>query len=342
MPVTRDTRSITNARRIAFGPSDRLMSMATIKYPFAIDVYTRMENNAWSSKIVAMGPDKDQYRRPLGQQGALSDAERRAYDKALAFVSGLDGIQFNNLIQNIGSCITAPEVNLAIARQAAEEGLHVRAYQLMIEAVSLDPEEVYMQFETDGMLAAKNAYIMGQSDLLRDDKTHEAFARAVIGNILLEGVHFYPAFLLFYVLAKNGKMSGSADVIKYIQRDEGGTHLDLFQNIHGAHKQENEGCYQADFWRDAERLFRDAVELEVKWGGYLVGNGIPGLTPQMFPPFVQDLANKQWARLGRTVPLYPGVVTSVPWFEQFSQVNGERVNFFEGKPSDYVVGGLDW
>lgn len=329
-------RQITDARRIAFGPHDRLMSMAVVKYPWAIEIYERMEENTWFQKSIPMGPDRDCYR------SRLTEKEKSAFDKALAFVSNLDGIQFNNLIHNIGQHITAPEVSLALARQAAEEGVHVRAYQTMVEAISMSPEDVYMMFERDGVLAKKNAYIMATSDVLKDEPTPANFARAVVGNLILEGIYFYSAFLTFYVLARDGKMAGSADMIKYIQRDEGGTHLELFAGIHRTHKAENPGLYDAKFYDDAEKMFRDAVALEVHWGQYIVDGGLSGLTPQVVEGFVKTLANKRWALIKPGEQLYPGVIDPAPWFDDFSRPNGSKSNFFEAKPTDYAVAGLDW
>lgn len=311
------------------------MCMNSIKYPWAIDIYETMQANHWTEKSVAMNDDRICYRT------ALTDDERRAYDLALAFVSNLDGIQFNNIVSNIGLCVTAPEVSLALTQQAAEEGLHVRAYQTMIQAISLDPEAIYMKFVTDGMLAKKNEYIMRQSDILKDDPNHDNFARAVVANLLLEGVYFYSAFLIFYVLARNGKMIGSADMIKYIQRDEGGTHLNLFAAIHETHKLEQPECYDEAFYSDAKKLFMQAVELEVSWGQYCVGRGIPGLTPQVVDAFVKHLANLRWQLIQPGERLYD-VANPVPWFDDFSKPNGTRKNFFEGKPIDYQADGLEW
>lgn len=326
-----------NARRLAFGPQDRLMTMAQIKYPWAIDVYEAMEANTWFQKSIPMNDDKECYRSKLTEQ------ERNVYDKALAFVSNLDGIQFNNLIHNIGQYVTAPEVSLMLARQAAEEGVHVRAYQTMIEAVSFDPEAVYMTFQRDGVLAMKNEYIMRQSDKLKEEGTPASFARAIVGNILLEGVYFYSAFLVFYVLARNGKMLGSADMIKYIHRDEGGTHLTGFSYMHQTFMQENPHLYDEQFWADAEQIFRDGVELEIAWGKYIIQKGFPGLTEAMMDSFVKWLGNERWKLIRPdAAPLYPGVQNPAPWFEEFSRPNGSRQNFFEAKPTDYAVDGLEW
>lgn len=330
--------SITNSRRIAFGPKDELMCMAAIKYPWATDIYDRMEANTWFPKSIPLGGDRDCYR-----SDKLNDRERSAYDKSLAFVSNLDGIQFNNLIHNIGQHVTAPEVSLALARQAAEEGVHVRSYQFMIEAVSLNPVDVYMAFERDGMLAKKNEFIMRQSAILKGDRdpTPANFARAIVGNVALEGIYFYSAFLNFYILARNGKMLGSADMIKYINRDEGETHLDLFISMHHAFKAENPHLYDEQFYRDAKQLLLDATEMEISWGQYIIQGGFLGLTDAVVDQFVKHLANLRAVALGFE-PLFPGVVNPVPWFDDFSKPNGTRSNFFEAKPTDYAADGLDW
>jgi ribonucleoside-diphosphate reductase beta chain len=336
MTPQNSTTSITNDRRIAFGPRDTLMNMSKIKYPWAVEIYDRMEANTWFPKSIPLGTDRDTYR-----SDALSDRERNAYDKSLAFVSNLDGIQFNNLIHNIGMHITAPEVSLAIARQASEEGVHVRSYQFMVEAVSLNPEDIYMAFERDGMLARKNEFIMRQSEVLKEDPTPANFARAIVGNVILEGVYFYSAFLVFYTLARNGKMLASADMIKYINRDEGETHLDLFTNMHHAFREENPELYDEQFRADAIQLIKDAVELEIAWGQYIIMGGFLGLTNEVVEHFVKGLANKRAMALNLGV-IYPLVIDAVPWFDDFSKPNGTRSNFFEAKPTDYAVDGLEW
>lgn len=162
-----------------------------------------------------------------------------------------------------------------------------------------------------------------------------------MANLLLEGVYFYSAFLVFYVLARAGKMINSADMIKYIQRDEGGTHLTGFSHMHHTHKLENPEVYDEQFYKDAEQLFREAVELEVSWGQYIIGKGIPGLTHQMVEGHVKRLADERWQIIRPGQTLY-GVANPVPWFDGFSKVNGTRKNFFEGKAIDYQADGLEW
>lgn len=311
------------------------MNLSSVKYPWAIEIYERMEANTWFPKSIPLGGDRECYRN-----GGMTEREKSAYDKALAFVSNLDGIQFNNLINNIGAHITAPEVSLAVGRQASEEGVHVRSYQLLIDAVSLNPESVYMMFQNDGKLAEKNAHIMRQSDVLKGDPSPANFARAIVGNVILEGVYFYSAFLVFYVLARNGKMLASADMIKYINRDEGGTHLDLFTHMHHTFQDENPHLYDEDFKADARKLFKDAVEMEADWGKYIIQGGFMGLTNEVVEDFVKHRANECALGLGLG-EIFPGVKNPTPWFSGFSEPGG-RQNFFERAVTEYQATGLEW
>ena len=335
--MTRTSTEITNARRVAFGPRDDLMNMSRIKYPWAIDVYERMEANTWFPKTINLGPDRDCFRSER-----MTERQRTAYLKALAFVSNLDGFQFNNLIHNIGQHVTAPEISLVLARQAAEEGVHVRSYQFMVDATAADPEEVYLMFERDGILARKNEYIRKTSAVLKEEPTRANFARAIVGNVALEGIYFYSAFLNFYILGRSGVMTGSADMIKYINRDEGETHLDLFTSMHFAFKDENPDVYDGKFVEDAVTILREATLLEIDWGCYIIGGGFPGASNQLFTDFLKGLANHRARTLQLPDP-FPGAqdyAKVVPWFDSFSKPNAGRANQFENRPSDYVVSGL--
>lgn len=324
-----------NARRLINGPEDKLMCVSPLKHKWAWDMMDSMENNTWFPKSIAMNDDK------LCYAERLDDAERAMYDKALAFVSNLDGIQFNNLITNIGSHITSPEVSMVVARQAYEEANHVRAYATMIEAVSADPLKIYGMYQTDEILEKKNQFIMTQSDALSENFSPENFALAVIGNICLEGIYFFSGFLGFYVLAKKGLMLKSADQIKYIQRDEL-THLEIFIHMYYTLTVENPEIFTEAFYQKAQQLIRDAVELETAWGKYIIAGGVLGVTDTIVTEYIKHLANERVRRLGWN-PLYPGVKNPVGWVDKFSAVNGVETNFFEGKPTDYQAGGgLDW
>lgn len=323
-----------NSRRLICGPDDKLMCISPLKHKWAMDVFKLMRKNEWSPESIAMGNDR------LDYHTKLDDAERRMYDKALAFVSNLDGIQFDNLITNIGVHVTSPEFSMALARQAYEEANHVLAYSLMAEAVSDKPLEIYGMYETDEILAAKNQFIMAQSNALRGEFTPEKFALAVVGNICLEGIYFFSGFLAFYVLAKFGKMLKSADNVKYIQRDEE-THLQLFTHAYKTMQIENPEVFTPEFYAKAKRIVLDAVELEKSWGKHIISGGVLGITDEIVDRRIEHLANIRVAPLGWE-PLFPGVKNPTEWADKMSAIGGVETNFFEGKVTDYQAGGLEW
>jgi ribonucleoside-diphosphate reductase beta chain len=330
-----DTAAIVNARRLIDGPTSKLMAISPMKHAWARQVWRIMMKNTWFPEEIDFTRDVQCYKSDL------TPAERQMYDKALAFLSNLDGIQFNNLVFNIGKYITSPEVSMLISRQAWEEANHVYAYSAMIEAISLDPMSVYMTFQKDKILADKNEYIMRQSEILGKSYSPRNFALAVIANIILEGIYFYSGFLAFYVLARNGKMLASTDNIRLIQRDET-VHLHLFLLMLQTLQEENPELFDAKFWEDAKELFKAAVELETTWGKHIISGGVLGLTDRIIEDYIKHLANERVQMIGLE-PLYPGIKNPVEWVEKFSSPNGTETNFFEGKVTDYQVGGsLEW
>lgn len=322
---------LINKRRLILGPEDRLMCISPLKHKWAMDAFKQMRKNDWYPESIAMGDDVMCYRN------RLDDGERKMYDKALSFLSNLDGIQFDNLITNIGTHITSPEVSMALSRQAYEEANHVAAYSLMIEAIAHDPKDIYGMFENDEILAKKNAFIMAQSDELRDGFTPEKFALAVVGNVCLEGIYFFSGFLAFYVLAKNGKMLKSADQIKYIQRDEL-EHLDFFVGMFKTLQVENPEIFTPQFYEKVWRLVMAAVDLEIAWGKHIISGGVLGMTDQIVTDRIRWLANQRMLAMGLE-ELWPGLKNPTPWAEKISAINGVETNFFEGKPTDYQSGG---
>jgi len=324
-----------NDRRLINGPTDKLMQITPVKHPWAREIWRVMMANTWFPSEVDLSRDVKCYRNEL------TDGERRMYDKALSFLSNLDGIQLNNLTYNVGKYITSPEVSMCVVRQAFEEALHVESYSVMIEAIGRDPSEIYNAFDTDDVLASKNEHIIRQSEILSADYSPRNFAMAVVANIVLEGIYFYSGFAAFYVLAKSGKMLGSAKMIRLINRDEGEPHLQLFINMYKTLEVENPEIFTEQFKVDAIELIKASVELETTWGCHIISGGVLGLTDVILRDYIRYLADIRANAIGLGT-IY-GVKNPIPWIEKFSQVEGEDANFFESKVSSYQVGGtLDW
>jgi ribonucleoside-diphosphate reductase beta chain len=329
-----DYASRINDRRLILGPKDDLMAISPMKHTWAKAIHKQMKNNTWFPEVVNISGDRTCYNEKL------TPAEKRMFDKALAFLSNLDGIQFHNINQNIAKHVTSPEVAICLARQAWEEALHVESYATIIETVSADPMSIYMTFERDGILAQKNDFILKQSRMLGEEFTARGFALACVSNVQLEGVYFFSGFLSFYLLADQGKMLGSADMVRYIQRDEEGTHLDLFVNMLNTLRVENREVFTKDFWEDVFEIIDSSTQMEINWGKYIT-DGV--VAPDAIEAYIKSLANKRAEQIGAPFVPYPGVQNPFPWVEEFSKPNTAEKNFFETRVTDYKTGGaLSW
>ena len=290
-----------------------------------------MLNNTWFPKEVDMTRDVNDYKN-------LTDAEKAAYDKVLAQLIFMDSLQTNNIMDNINPFITSPEINLILVRQAFEEALHAQSYAVMVDSISTNSNEIYELWRRDMMLKTKNDAIAKVYEELTANPTDTNIVKAMFANQILEGIYFYSGFAYLYTLARSDKMLGSAQMIRFIQRDEV-THLVLFQNMINSTKKERPELFTKELIDDVYEMFRSAVKLESEWGAYITQGQILGLTDEIIEQYIQYLADKRLHAVGLE-PLY-NVEHPIKWVDNFSQFNDQKTNFFEGNVTNYSKGSLD-
>ena len=322
---------VVSARRLVGGPYDKYRGLTPVKYPWARTIWDQMLANTWFPAEVILTADAKEYNK-------LDAGMRLAYDRALAFLANLDSIQLVNLADNIAPLITAPEVTKCLHRQVFEEQLHVESYSTMIESISLDPELIYFMPTDDPILEAKNDYITKQAELLKTDRSKEAIILAMAANIILEGIYFFSGFAAFHTFGRAGKVLGSSNMIKFIQRDEE-THLGLFRAILRTYCQE-EGLHITDFLGPLRELFDGAATLEIVWGKHIIEGGVLGLTDQIMEDYIHYLADQRMVSIG--LPVMYGAKNPIPWVDEYAKINNAETAFFERRPTDYVKGGFSW
>ncbi len=333
---------IINNRRVINGYDDGLMQVSPLKHPWAYEIFETMIKNTWVPQEIPMQMDVNQW----NADNVITDKERRVYERSLAFVSNLDGLQTNNLACNIIRHITSPEIILAITRQTYEEALHVVSYATLVEALALDPEQIYGMYRTDKDLYDKNQIVLKAVSKIADPAfktgtfdSDQMFLEACIGNIIIEGIYFYSAFLIFYVLRRNNKMPGSAEMIQFINRDED-MHLKLFIHISNTIKEEQPELWTPEFQQRITDNIKDAVEMEYQWGASCVQEGILGLTPENLREYLQFVGDVRLMCLG--LPKVWNSQNPFPWIDELTQGSMIEVNFFEGRVKEYQSGTLEW
>jgi ribonucleoside-diphosphate reductase beta chain len=326
-----ESTETTNERRVFGGNPTGIFELNDIKYQWAYNLWEMMLNNTWFPKEVDMTKDVIDYKR-------LTEAEKAAYDKVLAQLIFMDSLQTNNIIDNINPFITAPEINLILVRQAFEEALHSQSYAVMVDSISTNTDEIYELWRRDMMLKSKNDAIAKVYEELAENPTDHNIVKAMFANQILEGIYFYSGFTYMYTLARADKMLGSAQMIRFIQRDEV-THLLIFQNMINTTKRERPELFTKQLIDEVYEMFEAAVKLESDWGAYITQGQILGLTDQIIEQYIQYLADQRLKAVGLE-PMY-NVEHPIKWVDNFSKFNDQKTNFFEGNVTNYSKGSLD-
>lgn len=321
-------------RRMINGNTTNLNDFNNMKYGWVSDWYRQAMNNFWIPEEINLGQDVKDYRK-------LSKPEKEAYDKILSFLVFLDSIQTANL-PNIGEYITANEINLCLTIQAFQEAVHSQSYSYMLDTIC-SPEErnaILYQWKEDEHLLKRNKFI---GDLYNDfienpDPYH--LVKSMMANYILEGIYFYSGFMFFYNLARMGKMPGSVQEIRYINRDEN-THLWLFRSMILELKEEEPELFTPEKIEIYKDMLRQGVEEEIAWGQYVLGDEIEGLTMEMIADYIYYLGNLRSRDLGFG-DLYEdhhSEPESMKWVSVYANANSIKTDFFEAKSSAYAKSG---
>ncbi len=331
-----DSKESLNDRRIFGGNSDGMINFTKMKYQWALNLWDTMEGNTWFPKEVQMTGDAKDYK-------FLTEPEKRMYDLVLSQLIFMDSLQTNNLMDNINPYITAPEVNACLSRQSYEEANHSKSYAVMVESISDNTDKIYDMWKTDVKLREKNNYIADvYKSLTAGDNgeiTDTKIVLALFANQILEGLYFYAGFAAMYALGKSGKMLGSSQMIRFIQRDEV-THLLLFQNMINSVRKERPELFTPELEETVRGMFRKAVALEASWGSYITQGQILGFTDKIIEQYIQYLADKRLDAVGYK-PEY-NVKHPIPWVDGYASFNDQRTNFFEGNVVNYSKGSIDF
>lgn len=319
------------ARRMIGGNTTNLNDFNNMKYSWVSDWYRQAMNNFWVPEEINLNTDKHDY--PL-----LTPQERRAYDKILSFLIFLDSIQMANL-PFLSEYVTANEVNLCLSIQAFQEAVHSQSYGYMLDTICspVERNDILYQWKSDEHLLARNQFIGDLYNQFQKKQDPLTLLKAAVANYILEGVYFYSGFMFFYNLGRNGKMPGSVQEIRYINRDEN-THLWLFRSIILELKKEEPHLFTTENINMLRGMIREGVEQEIKWGHYVIGDDIAGLNRTMIADYIRYLGNLRATGLGFE-PLYEGyaaIPDSMAWINQYSNANLIKTDFFEAKSTAYA------
>lgn len=323
-----------NERRVIGGPREHLelMNLAVLKHPKALEIYDEMRANVWSHTENSVVEDIDCYNGK--GQNCLTDEEKIRFNKNLARLSNLDGIQMGNISLSIMPHVTSPEFVMSLTEQASQEAVHVRTYTKAIDTYCIDPDSIHSMYITDELLHQNNEFILKLSRIIRNEYSAENFLFAIVYNICLEWLYFNVGFLNFYSMGRKNKMRQFIKDIRLIHRDErihGLLFVDMWENI----RSEMPELFTKDLLAECGEIIRISTDHEKVWGRYLTDNNDGGLTPELSDQFIMWRGDECSQPLG--LGLQYGAKNPVAWFDQYSTI-GMRQNFFETRNDNYQTG----
>ncbi|MDO5689996.1 MAG: ribonucleotide-diphosphate reductase subunit beta [Tissierellia bacterium] len=322
-------------RRLINGNTTNLNDFNNVKYTWTSDWYRQAMNNFWIPEEINLTQDAKDYR-------LLETDEKTAYDKILSFLIFLDSLQTANL-PNVGEFITANEVNLCLTIQAYQEAIHSQSYGYILDTICSPEErsEILYQWKNDPVLLARNQFIGDKYNDFYYERSAHNLAKTLVANYILEGIYFYSGFMFFYALGRIGKMPGTVQEIRYINRDEN-THLWLFRSILMELKKEEPQLFTDAHLEEYREMIRQGVAEEIRWADYVLGDRIRGLTKANVDAYLKYLGNLRSKGLGLGI-LFEGFEQepdNMAWVSEYADPNAIKTDFFEAKVSAYSKAGV--
>jgi ribonucleoside-diphosphate reductase beta chain len=344
MAIQKNAKAVDiNQRRIINGLEADVIQLYPMKHKFAWEYYNNANANHWLPTEISMQLDIEQWKSPT----ALSADERRAMETVLGFFTTADSIAANNIVMGFYKHVTSPEIRMYLLRQAYEEAIHTHAYQYIVESLGMDESKIFNMYREVDAIYNKEEFILGfnegvfngnfKTGTFKDDQ--QFLENWCVFSLILEGIFFYSSFAVVFGFQRQNKLTGSAEQIQYIMRDES-MHLNFGIEIINALKEENPELWTQEFQDRIVDLVRKATVLEYTFAQEVFPTGIFGLNADGFKQYIEHIADRRLARVGID-PIY-GSSNPFPWMSEAVDLNKEK-NFFETRVTEYKTGGtLEW
>lgn len=344
MGIQRNAKPVDiNQRRVINGLEADVIQLYPMKHKFAWEYYNAANSNHWLPTEISMQLDIEQWKSPT----ALSQDERHAFETILGFFTTADSIAANNIVIGFYKHVTSPEIRMYLLRQAYEEAIHTHAYQYIVESLGMDESKIFNMYREVDALYNKETFILSFNEGVFDPAfktgTFEADQKFLenwaVFSLILEGIFFYSSFAVMFGFQRQHKLTGSAEQIQYIMRDES-MHLNFGLEIINAIREENPELWTQKFQDRIIELVHQAVKLEYEYARDVFPTGIFGLNADGFKEYIQFIADRRLERVG--LPAQYHSTNPFPWMSEAIDL-AKKKNFFETRVTEYKTGGaLNW
>lgn len=321
-----------------------LNQLVPFKYEWAWQKYLDACANHWMPNEINMTSDVALWKSSNG----LTEDERTIIKRNMGFFATADSLVANNLVLAVYRHITNPECRQYLLRQAFEEALHTHTYQHIVESLGMDETEIFNMYRELPSVAKKAEWALPFTQSITDPHFHtgtpetdQRLLRDLIAfYVVFEGIFFYVGFTQILSMGRRNKMTGTAEQLQYILRDES-MHLNFGIDVINQIKIENPHLWTEKFQNEIIEMIKDGVDLEHQYAMDTMPRGILGMNAEMFEDYLHFIANRRFSQIG-LAPQYTSTDNPFPWMSEMMDLKKEK-NFFETRVIEYQTGGaLSW
>ncbi|MGE5540670.1 MAG: ribonucleotide-diphosphate reductase subunit beta [Bacillota bacterium] len=344
MPINKGAAPVdVNQRRIINGKDADVMQLYPMRHKFAWEAYMAGNANHWLPTEISMQRDIEQWK----SQSVLSADERQAFETVLGFFTTADSIAANNVVLAVYKHITSPECRMYLLRQGYEEAIHTHAYQYIVESLQMDESRIFNMYREVEAIYNKDNMVLSLNEGIFDpnfktgtfENDQKFLENLIVFSLIMEGIFFYSSFAVMFGFQRQNKLTGSAEQIQYIMRDES-QHLNFGVNLINGIKEEQPELWTPEFQQHIIELVKRAVVLEYTFAQTVFPKGIFGMNADGFEQYIEHIADRRLATIG--LPAQYNVANPFPWMSEAVDLNKEK-NFFETRVTEYKTGGqLSW
>jgi ribonucleoside-diphosphate reductase beta chain len=296
-------------------------------YPWMFDYYVQQNQMHWMPEDIPLHND-------IKDWNDMAPAEKNLLTQIFRLFTQSDVDVGAGYVDRYMRVFKKPEARMMMGAFANMESIHQHAYSLLLDTVGM-PEIEYKAFSEYESMSDKHTYIDNLSIQITNK---ESIAKNLaVYSAFTEGLQLFSSFAILLNFPRFGKMKGMGQIITYSIRDES-LHVEAMIKLFREFIQENITLWTDDFKKEIYQICRHMVKLEDKFLDLVFELGdIQGLTKKEMYEYIRYIADRRLLQLGLK-PNFGVKDNPLTWLNDVLGV--EHQNFFEGRATTYMKGGL--
>lgn len=296
-------------------------------YPWAVDLTRQHERTHWIEDEADLSDDVGDWKL-----GHVTVVEREFITHVLRLFTHSDVMVGQFYYDNLIPRFRNNEVRIMLGSFANREGTHQRAYALVNDTLGLPDSEFHAFLEYDEM--REKAEHMVEADVSTDTGLMLAIAKGVFN----EGVSLFASFAMLLTFQRRGLMKGMGKVVEWSQRDET-MHVEGLAGVFRSLAGDMPHLVTPELKLAIYGMARETVRLEdVFIDSAFAFGAIQGITAAEVRAYIRFVADRRLSQLGLKEN-WAIAENPLPWVD-WLVAGADHTNFFEGKVTEYEVGGL--